>query len=153
MDGLGKHPGLTADDTDLTYRIRFSADDALKPKSESPFLGITYVAAETGAKAAQGRDMEAEAIARLLKEWKSAGTIQSWKEVALLFRAMTNVDIYLEALEAHGIPVYVVQGARFYEKTEVSDLIAFLELVLHPQDQLLRTIVLTSSLIGTEFEI
>jgi len=151
MDGLGKHAGLTANDTDLTYRIRFSPDDALKPKSETPFLGITYVAAETGAKAAQGRDMEAEAIARLLKEWKSAGTIQSWKEVALLFRAMTNVDIYLEALEAHGIPVYVVQGARFYEKTEVSDLIAFLELVLHPQDQLLRTIVLSSSLIGADF--
>jgi ATP-dependent helicase/nuclease subunit A len=151
MDGLGKHPNITPGDTDLTYRIKFSADDTLNPKSESPFLGITYVAAETGAKAAQGRDMEAEAIARLLKEWKSAGTIQSWKEVALLFRAMTNVDIYLEALEAHGIPVYVVQGARFYEKTEVSDLIAFLELVLHPQDQVLRTIVLTSSLIGMEF--
>jgi ATP-dependent helicase/nuclease subunit A len=151
MDGLGKHSGITASDTDLTYRIKFSNEDALKPKSESPFLGITYVAAESGAKAAQGRDMEAEAIARLLKEWKSAGTIESWKEVALLFRAMTNVDVYLDALEAHSIPVYVVQGSRFYEKTEVSDLIAFLELVLHPQDQLLRTIVLTSSLIGTEF--
>jgi ATP-dependent helicase/nuclease subunit A len=151
MDGLGKHPEITAAHTDVTYRIKFSGDDVLKPKSDSPFLGITYVAAESGAKAAQGRDMEAEAIARLLKEWKSAGTIQSWKEVALLFRAMTNVDVYLEALESHGIPVYVVQGARFYEKTEVSDLIAFLELVLHPQDQLLRTIVLTSSLIGAEF--
>jgi ATP-dependent helicase/nuclease subunit A len=151
MDGRGKHSGITSDDADLTYRIKFAPEDALKPKSDSPFLGITYVAAESGARAAQGRNMEAEAIARLLKEWKAAGTIQSWKEVALLFRAMTNVDIYLEALEAHGIPVYVVQGARFYEKTEVSDLIAFLELILHPQDQLLRTIVLSSSLIGAEF--
>src|SRR5262249_44004903 len=42
----------------------------------------------------------------------------------------------------------VVQGTAFYQKSEVSDLIAFLELVLHPGDELLRAIVLTSSLFG-----
>src|SRR6058998_1010580 len=137
---------------DLSYRIRFSQADLLKPRSDAPFLGITYVAAESGAKAAQGREMEAEAIARLLKEWKSSGRIQSWEEVAILMRAMTNVEIYLSALETHGIPVYVVQGTAFYQKTEVSDLIAFLELVLHPDDELLRATVLTSSLFGVPFE-
>src|SRR3989449_3203907 len=85
--------------TDLSYRIRFSEADLLKPKSDARFLGITYVAAESGAKAGRGREMEAEAIARLLKEWKSSGRIQSWKEVAILMRAMTNVEIYLSALE------------------------------------------------------
>jgi len=136
---------------DLSYRIRFSQADLLKPRSDAPFLGITYVAAESGAKAAQGREMEAEAIARLLKEWKSSGRIQSWEEVAILMRAMTNVEIYLSALEVHGIPVYVVQGTAFYQKSEVSDLIAFLELVLHPHDELLRATVLTSSLFGVAF--
>jgi ATP-dependent helicase/nuclease subunit A len=133
---------------DLSYRIRFTDDDLLKPKSDAPFLGITYVAAESDARAARGREMEAEAIARLLKDWKSSGRIQAWKEVALLLRGMTNVQIYVDALENHGIPVYVVQGTAFYQKTEVSDLIAFLELVLHPGDELLRSIVLTSSLFG-----
>src|SRR6185369_13521298 len=98
MDGKGKTNGLS--DADLSYRIRFSEADMLKPRSDAPFLGITYVAAECDAKAAQGREMEAEAIARLLKEWKSTGRIQSWREVALLMRAMTNVEIYLSALEA-----------------------------------------------------
>src|SRR5262245_13969435 len=148
MDGHGKIGEIAGADVDSSYRIRFSDQDLLKPKSDAPFLGITYVAAESGAKAAQGREMEAEAIARLLKEWKSSGQIQSWKEVAVLLRAMTNVEIYLGALEAHDIPVYVVQGTAFYQKSEVSDLIAFLELVLHPQDELLRAIVLTSSLFG-----
>src|SRR2546422_2340979 len=138
--------------TDLSYRIRFSEADLLKPKSDARFLGITYVAAESGAKAGRGREMEAEAIARLLKEWKSSGRIQSWKEIAILMRAMTNVEIYLGALEVHGIPVYVVQGTAFYQKTEVSDLVAFLELVLHPADELLRATVLTSSLFGVPFQ-
>ena len=151
MDGRGKM-GETADaQANLSYRIRFSEADLLRPKSDVSFLGITYVAAESGAKAAHGREMEAEAIARLLKEWKSSGRIQSWKEVAILMRAMTNVEIYLGALEVHGIPVYVVQGTAFYQKTEVSDLIAFLELVLHPDDELLRATVLTSSLFGVPF--
>src|SRR5262249_24412207 len=151
MDGRGK-PASTADSAvDLSYRVRVSDMDLLKPKSHAPFLGITYVAAESGAKAVRGREMEAEAIARLLKQWKSEGRIQNWKEAALLMRTMTNVEIYLSALESHGIPVYVVQGTAFYQKSEVSDLIAFLELVLHPQDSLLRAIVLTSSLFGVGF--
>jgi hypothetical protein len=86
-----------------------------------------------------------------LKEWKLSGRIQSWKEVAVLMRAMSNIEIYLGALEKHGIPVYVVQGTAFYQKSEVSDLIAFLELVLHPGDQLLRATVLTSALFGVTF--
>ncbi len=150
MDGRGKMNGLDSQ-TDFSYRIRFTESDSLRPKSESAFLGITYVAAEEGAKAAQGREMEAEAIARLLKQWKASSRIQSWREVAILMRAMTNVDVYLSALGAHEIPVYVVQGTAFYQKSEVSDLIAFLELVLHPDDELLRATVLTSSMFGIPF--
>jgi len=148
MDGRGQISRLTDPNFDFSYRVRFSDGDLLQARSDAPFLGITYVAAESGAKAAQGREMEAEAIARLLKEWKLSGHIQAWREVAVLLRAMTNVEIYLGAFEAHGIPVYVVQGTAFYQKSEVSDLIAFLELVLHPDDELLRAIVLTSSLFG-----
>src|SRR5262249_45351195 len=99
MDGRGKISEIRDRDVDLSYRVRFSDDDVLKPKSEAEFLGITYVAAESGARATQGREMDAEAIARLLKEWKSSGRIQSWKEVAVLLRAMTNLEIYLGALE------------------------------------------------------
>ena len=152
MDGRGKIGTISGPDVDLSYRVRFSDADVLKPKSDSLFLGITYVAAESSVRAGEGREMEAEAIARLLKQWKSSGRIESWNKVAILMRAMTNVEIYLRALELHRIPVYVVQGTAFYQKTEVSDLIAFLELVLHPDDPLLRTTVLTSVLIGETFE-
>ncbi len=151
MDGSGKIETLPDLEVDLSYRIRFRETDILRPKSDAPFLGMTYVTAESTVRAGEGREMEAEAIARLLKQWKSSGRIQSWKQVAILMRAMTNVEMYLGALETHGIPVYVVQGTAFYQRTEVSDLIAFLELIIHPDDELLRATVLTSSLIGVAF--
>jgi ATP-dependent helicase/nuclease subunit A len=151
LDGAGKHP-LDPQSTDLSYRIRFSEQDVLQPVSSQPFSGITYVAAETDALATAGREMEAEAFARLLKSWKSSGSIQSWREVALLMRTMTNAAVYTDALEAHGIPVYVVQGSYFYQKTEVSDLIALLELVLNPNDAIARATVLSSGLAGVSFD-
>jgi ATP-dependent helicase/nuclease subunit A len=150
MDGAGKMK-LPAE-VDASYRIRFSEMDVLEPRSDRRFLGITYVAAGTESRAAEGRVMEADALGRLLKAWKSSGVIQSWREVAFLMRGMTNVGIYADALESHDVPVYVVQGATFYQKTEVSDLIAALEFVCHPEDPVARAIVWSSSLAGVSFE-
>jgi ATP-dependent helicase/nuclease subunit A len=149
MDGRGKGP--IADDIDPSYRVRFSDLDVLKPASKRPFLGVTYVAAAEGVRARDGRLMDAEALARLLEGWKNSGKITSWKNVAVLMRALVNVGIYADALEARRIPVRVIQGTQFYRKTEVSDLIAVLELVLRPNDPLLRATVLTSSLFGVTF--
>jgi ATP-dependent helicase/nuclease subunit A len=149
MDGLGKEK-LSAE-IDDSYRILFSEADVLIPKSEQQFQGITYIASEAESKSAVGRPMEAEAMARLLKAWREAGTIRSWHEVAVLMRGMTNAGIYIDALEGHGIPVHVVEGTSFYQKNEVSDLIALLEHVLHPEDPITRAIVLSSSLAGLTF--
>jgi len=150
LDGAGKE--TLSPDVDITYRIKFSAADRLIAKSEAASLGITYVSADADAKASAGREMEAEALARLLKKWRTSGVIQSWKEVAMLFRATTNMGLYIDALERHEIPVYVIQGTYFYRKTEVSDLIAALEFILRPEDPLLRATVLSSSLLGIPFQ-
>ena len=66
-------------------------------------------------------------------------------------RGMTHVDKYVDELEAHGIPVHIVDGNSFYKKTEVSDLIALLEHVLHPEDPITRAIVRSSALAGVTF--
>jgi len=149
MDGGGKVE--LQPEVDLSYRIRFSEEDVLKPVSERPFQGLTYIAADPEVKAFIGRPTEARAIVRLLKAWRAAGTIQSWSEVAILMRGMTHSGIYIDALEADGIPVHVVDGSSFYQKSEVSDLIALLEFVLHPDDPLVRAIVLSSPLAGMTF--
>jgi ATP-dependent helicase/nuclease subunit A len=150
MDGRGKVE-LSDDDVDTTYRIRFDAADVLEPRSDRQFLGLTYIAAEADVKAAVGRPMEARAIVRLLKAWRSAGTISSWNEVAVLMRGMNHANTYIDELESAGIPVHVVDGPSFYQKSEVSDLIALLEFVAHPEDPLVRAIVLSSPLAGLTF--
>jgi ATP-dependent helicase/nuclease subunit A len=149
MDGLGAKE--VPEETDTSYRIRFSEADILIPRSEREFLGVTYIAADPDTKAPTGRRMEAKAIARLLNSYRSAGTISSWRETAILTRTMTHIDIYIDELEAHGIPVHVIDGPSFYKKTEVSDLIALLEFVLHPEDPVARAIVYSSSLAGVTF--
>src|SRR5207245_9316899 len=43
MDGAGKIENIAHAQADLSYRVRLSEADVLKPKSDAPFLGITYV--------------------------------------------------------------------------------------------------------------
>jgi ATP-dependent exoDNAse (exonuclease V) beta subunit len=149
MDGGGKVD--LSPEVNTSYRIRFNPEDVLQPISDRQFLGLTYIAADPEVKAAVGRPMEARAILRLLKSWRASGVIQSWSEVAILMRGMNHAGIYIDVLEAGGIPVHVVDGASFYQKSEVSDLIALLEFVLHPNDPLVRAIVLSSPLAGMTF--
>lgn len=42
-------------------------------------------------------------------------------DVAVLFRAMTNVDHYEEALRRYGINYYLVGGRAFYSQQEIFD--------------------------------
>ena len=149
MDGAGKHRLGGAVDT--SYRIRFSEADVLRPQSSQPFLGIVYVAADAEARAARGREMDAEAMARLLRTWKASGVIQSWREAAMLMRTMTHVAVYTDALENHAIPFNVVQGTQFYRKPEVSDLVALLECIVRPHDPVARAIASASALGGLSF--
>jgi len=151
MDGKGSDKVDLPPDTDTSYRIAFTPEDVLEPVSQRSFLGLTYIAADAEARASTGRPMEARVIARLLKGWRSNGTIESWSQVAVLMRSMTHSSTYIDELEAHGIPVNVIDGASFYQKSEVSDLIAVLEFVLRPEDPLIRAIVLTSPLAGLTY--
>lgn len=151
MDAKGSDKAELPADADTSYRIAFTDDDVLEPVSQRHFLGLTYIAADAEAKAGTGRPMEARVIARLLKGWRADGTIESWNQVALLMRSMTHAPTYVDALETQGIPVHVIDGASFYQKSEVSDLIALLEFVLRPEDPLIRAIVLTSPLAGLTY--
>ena len=56
-------------------------------------------------------------------------------DVALLFRALTNLAPYEQALEAEGLDYHVVGGSTFYSQQEVQDLVNVLSIIEDPLDE------------------
>lgn len=56
-------------------------------------------------------------------------------DVALLFRNMSNVHLYEEALRRAGVPYALVSGAGFYERQEIRDVLNALKVFLDPWDE------------------
>ena len=109
-------------------------------------------------KAEGARRLEAESLARWLKEEVLGRTFFHDREgrrvavepghVAFLMRALTNVQVYLEALRRHGIR-YVVEGERdFYAAQEVIDAVNLLRAIDNPHDRLALVGVLRSPVGG-----
>ena len=57
-------------------------------------------------------------------------------DVAVLFRALSDVYLYEQAFRQAGAPVSVVAGAGFFERQEVRDLSNLLKVVVDPSDEM-----------------
>ncbi len=83
--------------------------------------------------AAQNPETEAEAvIARLIEA--GAGGAVPWRKVAVLYRINSQSRPLEEAARRRGIPYQVVKGQRFFDRSEVQDLAAYLRAILRPDD-------------------
>ncbi len=71
-----------------------------------------------------------------------------WGDVAILMRSAKKAQVYERALSRLGIPFYSPRSRSFFEKTEVKDLISFLALLDHPEDDVALAAVLRSPLAG-----
>lgn len=101
----------------------------------------------TGGRAADVNALEARALANDLRRVHDHDGV-AWRDIGILFRSSTDLDTYLGALRAAGVP-YVVEGDRqYYERREVIDAAALLRTILEPHDQLALLTVLRSPLIG-----
>ncbi len=115
------------------------------------------------------RRIEADWIARRIKEMLESGQEIVWEEqsgtdgspaarpvrpgdVALLFRALSNVAVYEDALRRHGIDYYLVGGHAFYAQQEIFDLLNLLRAVANPNDEVSLAGVLRSPFFGLEDE-
>ncbi|MCA9247794.1 MAG: UvrD-helicase domain-containing protein [Planctomycetales bacterium] len=65
-------------------------------------------------------------------------------DIALLFRALSDVQYYEEALRAYGIDYYLVGGHAFYAQQEIFDVLNLLRSVASPADQVSLAGVLRS---------
>src|SRR5690606_31887591 len=68
------------------------------------------------------------------------------RDVALLLRRFTNVHIFEQALETHGIPYATPSGTGFYSRDEVVDLGNLLRWLAEPDDEVALMAVLRSPL-------
>ncbi|MCS6818178.1 MAG: UvrD-helicase domain-containing protein [Blastocatellia bacterium] len=73
-------------------------------------------------------------------------------DIALLFRAMTDVKVYERALRERGIPYYVLAGRGFYEREEIRDLLSLLQFLENATDEIALAATLRSPLFGLSDE-
>ncbi|MTB50927.1 ATP-dependent helicase [Lewinella sp. W8] len=77
---------------------------------------------------------EGRRVADTILEQKNRYHLQNG-EIAILYRTNAQSRIFEERLRHHGIPYRVYGGLSFYQRKEVKDLVAYLRLVVNPNDE------------------
>jgi ATP-dependent helicase/nuclease subunit A len=102
------------------------------------------------------RERDAEQLAERIisivgKDSISEGTgsrVVKYRDIALLFRAMTEVHIYEAAFRRKGIPYVTVDGKGFYAREEITDFIQLLRFLDNKTDEVALAAVLRSPICG-----
>jgi ATP-dependent helicase/nuclease subunit A len=115
------------------------------------------------ASAAKVREDEAQTIAALIEEMRAGGPEKRWmifdkreggprpvsyRDMALLFPALTGIDTYEEALKERGIPYRLEGGKEFYMRQEVRSLLCCLKALDDPADGISLVAALRSPFFG-----
>jgi len=119
---------------------------------------------EKGFHAGEGHTAETRALAARLDRIVASGEVHvrdgdtgeprpvRWGDIAILLRRTAYLHVYEEALEARGVPYYVVAGRGFYKQQEVLDVINLLRVLQDPTDDLHLAGVLRSPLFAVSDE-
>jgi ATP-dependent helicase/nuclease subunit A len=117
-------------------------------------LMIDNLSGENDPKAKQtARERDAKQLAQRIISLTSAATAAgssnfAYRDVALLFRAMTDVPVYEAEFRRAGIPFQTVLGKGFYQREEITDLIQLCRFLDNRMDELALAAVLRSPLCG-----
>ncbi|MCJ7797286.1 MAG: UvrD-helicase domain-containing protein, partial [Thermoleophilia bacterium] len=138
INRIFSHPGLFGEgfaDLDAARvgdQVRAGLPDARGELSPAVELVVLDRGAPGGG-STTWQENEARVVADLV-----AGLVreQGWRprDVVVLLRALTHVHELEEALVAHGLPTYVVQGRGYYDREELGDLFALLRSLVNPHD-------------------
>ncbi len=83
--------------------------------------------------AAPWRVAEARALAARVRELVDGAQARAG-EVVVLLRATTDMPVYEQALEAAGVPTYVIGGRGYWSHPQVIELVAYLRALPNPRD-------------------
>jgi ATP-dependent helicase/nuclease subunit A len=149
LDGILASVIGTEKDSDKPYAVPYLPMLAFRQVNEGtnkkPFVEFVL---GLGEDADQGRAVAAQALAEKLISMKTSGEINSWDEVALLFRASGGFGAYEEAFSSSGIPYVTVGGIGFYQRPEIRDLLNMLSAISNPWDNTAMVGLLRSPAVG-----
>ena len=91
---------------------------------------------------AQNENDEAQYVASQILESFSAGV--NWRENAVLYRMNAQTNKLEYAFKRSGVPYRVIGGTRFFDRAEIKDVLAYLCIILMPQDDLRLARVINS---------
>jgi ATP-dependent helicase/nuclease subunit A len=138
---------------DERFRPLVAARDA-EPPADGPL--VEMIVADKGADwaveglAAPWRLAEARALARRVAALTAGGVRAG--EIVVLTRATTDLRAYERALEARGIPTYVIGGRGYWAHPQVLDMVAYLRALANPRDEEAVYTVLASPLLGVSYD-
>lgn len=95
---------------------------------------------------------EADTVARRIQDHLRQGHMAYHRDFAVLYRTNAQSRVLEEAFLRHGIPYKIVGGVRFYERKEIKDVLAYLQLVQNPHSDvsLLRILNVPARKIGAK---
>ncbi|MEZ7898525.1 MAG: UvrD-helicase domain-containing protein [Flaviflexus sp.] len=79
-------------------------------------------------------DSEHDEARFLIEELESLHPKRKWSDVAIFYRANAQSRAIEEMLIRAGIPYRLIGGTRFYERKEIKDALAYLQVVANPDD-------------------
>jgi ATP-dependent helicase/nuclease subunit A len=145
--------------------LPFAPLKAKKQFGERPGPRIEALIVADAKSAPDRREREARVIARRICELtgrsgnapmmlteKGAERAAQFKDILMLFRATSDIQIYEDALSDHDVPYYTVRGRGFFATQEVSDLRNLLTVIENPAHDLAMAAVLRSPLAGLSDE-
>lgn len=94
------------------------------------------------------RERDAKQIASRILSLVEDESKFNYRDIALLFRAMSNVSEYESVFRRLGIPYLTVQGKGFYAREEITDLLQLLRFLDNLTDEIALAAVLRSPLCG-----
>ncbi len=132
------------------------------PADEGPHVAVLSPPAKldcSECNAPEGRRREALFLARTVRDLVD-GSLRlpgregawRWADFAFLFRALTDVDVYEDALDEHGVPFVVVGGKHFYRREQTVETVALLRAVDDPLDEAAIVAALRGSYFGLSDE-
>ncbi|HEU4965373.1 MAG TPA: UvrD-helicase domain-containing protein [Bacilli bacterium] len=143
------------------YATRYEEMEATRTAAhEQPMVEILHLQPQEDA--AQSKLQEANSIAARIAQMvgrealvpTGEGTLRpvEYRDITLLFSAMTHVSMYEHTLQQAGIPYYIIGSRHFFRRQEVIDVVMLLQALVEERDVLPLIGALRSPLFGVSDE-